>query len=265
MSSSMVEITLSENVFCFLFMILFQKYTTRPAILQKMTCFVIVCLIDKNIRNIVYFLTMPGVLYKKERQVLEFLVQFQNKHGFSPTLREIATATGHKSVSTIHVILRGLVDKGYVQKVDGNARVLQVKDENIMSTFMGTEPSVELPLMGFIAAGEPLEPHTDPNATFQISASMISGTKTAYVLQVKGESMIEDGIFDGDYVVIEKVNHASNGEIVVALVDDNLATLKKFYKEGDHIVLRPANALMEPIYPKSIKIQGKVVGLVRKY
>lgn len=208
---------------------------------------------------------MPGVLYKKERETLEFLVQFQNKHGYAPTLREIANATNHRSVSTIHVILRNLVDKGYLQKVDGNARVLRIKDESIVSTFMGVQPSVELPLMGYIAAGKPLEPHVDPNATFQVSASMLSGSKTSYVLQVKGESMIEDGIFDGDFVVIEKVNDARNGEIVVALVDDNLATLKKFYKEAGRVVLKPANSSMEPIYPNTIKIQGKVVGLVRKY
>ena len=208
---------------------------------------------------------MAGVLYRKERQVLEFLVQFQNKHTYAPTLREIANATGHKSVSTIHVILRNLIDKGYVQKVDGNARVLKIKDENIISKFMGIQPSVELPLMGYIAAGRPLEPHTDPNATFQISASMLSGLKTSYVLQVKGESMIEDGIMDGDYVVIEKVDTASHGEIVVALVDDNLATLKRFHKKGDQVVLMPANAKMDPIYPKSLRIQGRVVGLVRRY
>jgi len=209
---------------------------------------------------------MPGVLYRKERQVLEFLVQFQNKNAYAPTLREIADATGHRSVSTIHVILRNLVDKGYVQKVDGNARVLKIKDENVISTFMGVSPSVELPLMGYIAAGRPLEPHIDPNATFQVSASMLSGAKTAFVLQVKGESMIEDGIMDGDFVVIEKVNDAINGEIVVALVDDSLATLKRFYKEaGGRVVLKPANSTMEPMYPDNVKVQGRVVGLVRKY
>lgn len=211
------------------------------------------------------FIDMPGVLYNKERTVLEFLVQFQAKHGYAPTLREIAQATGHKSVSTIYVLIRSLVDKGYVQKVDGNSRVLKVMDQSIVSKFMGTDPSIELPLMGYIAAGAPLEPHTDPNATFQVSASMLSGTKTSYALQVKGESMIEDGILDGDFVVIEKVQEARNGEIVVALVDNNLATLKKFYKEGDTIVLRPANSTMEPIYPKSLKIQGRVVGLVRRF
>lgn len=208
---------------------------------------------------------MPGVLYRKERQVLEFLAQFQSKHGYAPTLREIANATGHRAVSTIHVIIRNLIDKGYVTKVDGNARVLQIKDQNIVSTFMGVSPSMELPLMGYIAAGKPLEPHTDPNATFQISASMLSGAKTAYVLQVKGESMIEDGILDGDFVVIEKVNQANNGEIVVALVDDNLATLKRFYNEGGQVVLKPANSTMQPIYPKTLRIQGRVVGLVRRF
>jgi len=208
---------------------------------------------------------MPGVLYRKEREVLEFLAQFQKTHGYSPTLSEISKATGHKSNSTVHTLIRTLVEKGYVQKVDGNTRVLKITDEKAAAGLIGQLPSIELPLMGFIAAGKPLEPHTDPNATFQISASMISGKKTAYVLQVKGDSLIEDGILDGDYVVIEKTEVASNGDIVVALVDDNLATLKKYYKEGDRVVLKPANSAMEPIYPKELKIQGLAVGVVRKF
>lgn len=208
---------------------------------------------------------MPGVLYRKERDVLEFLAQFQKQFGYSPTLSEISIATGHRSNSTVHTIIRALVEKGYVQKVDGNTRVLKIIDEKTAQGLLGQLPSIELPLMGFIAAGKPLEPYTDPNATFQISASMISGKKTAYVLQVKGESMIEDGILDGDYVVIEKSDVASNGDIVVALVDDNLATLKKFYKEGERVVLKPANSAMEPIYPNSLRIQGIAVGIVRKF
>ena len=208
---------------------------------------------------------MPGVLYKKEREVLEFLAQFQRQYGYSPTLSEIAQGTGHKSNSTVHTLIKSLVEKGYVQKVDGNTRVLKIIDEKAANGLMGQLPSIELPLMGYIAAGKPLEPHTDPNATFQISASMISGKKTAYVLQVKGESMIEEGILDGDYVVIEKSETANNGDIVVALVDDNLATLKKFYKEGERVVLRPANSAMEPIYPNSLRIQGIAVGVVRKF
>lgn len=208
---------------------------------------------------------MPGVLYKKEREILEFIAQFQKQYGYSPKLLEIAHATGHKSISTVHTIIRSLVQKGYIQKVDGNTRVLKILDQKVADAALGMQPSIELPLMGFIAAGKPLEPHTDPNATFQISASMISGKKIAYTLQVKGTSMIDDGILDGDYVVIERANEAENGDIVVAIVDENLATLKRFYKENGKVVLKPANATMDPIYPNTLTIQGKVVGVIRQY
>ncbi len=208
---------------------------------------------------------MAGVLYKKEREVLEFIAQFQRQYGYSPILSEIAKATGHRSNSTVHTLIKSLVEKGYIQKVDGNTRTLKIVDEKVKASLMGSHPAIELPLMGYIAAGRPLEPHTDPNATFFVSASMLSGQKTAYVLQVRGESMIEDGILDGDYVVIEKVQEAINGDIVVAIVDDSLATLKKFYKENGRVVLKPANSAMNPIYPNHLTIQGKVVGLVRRF
>ena len=208
---------------------------------------------------------MPGVIYKKEREVLEYLAQFQRQFGYSPTLAEIAEATGHKSNSTVHSLIKSLVDKGYIQKVDGNNRVLKIVDQKVTFSLLGSTASIELPLMGYIAAGKPLEPHTDPNATFHVSASMISGKRTAYVLQVKGNSMIEDGIFEGDYVVIEKTNIAVNGDIVVALVDNNLATLKRFYNEDGKVVLKPANSEMSPIYPNSLTIQGRAVGIVRKF
>ena len=208
---------------------------------------------------------MAGVLYRKERELLEYLAQFQSQYGYSPTLSELAKATNHKSKSTIHTLIRSLVEKGYVQKVEGNTRGLKIIEDKVKLASMGNQPSIDLPLMGFIAAGKPLEPHTDPNATFQVSASMLSGKKTSYVLQVKGNSLIEDGILDGDYVVIEKDLQVSNGDIVVAIVDDNLATLKKYYKEGDRVVLRPANSEMEPIYPNSLMLQGKAVGIIRKF
>jgi repressor LexA len=208
---------------------------------------------------------MAGVLYKKEREVLEFLAQFQRQYGYSPTLSEIAQGTGHRSNSTVHTLIKSLVEKGYVQKVDGNTRVLKIVDDKVTLSLTGSKPAVELPLLGFIAAGSPLEPHTDPNASFFVSASLLSGKNTAYVLQVKGKSMIEDGILDGDFVVIEKISEATNGDIVVAIVDDSLATLKKFYKENGKVVLKPANSEMSPIYPNNLTIQGKVVGLVRKF
>src|SRR3989344_5217189 len=208
---------------------------------------------------------MAGVLYRKERELLEYLSQFQSQYGYSPTLAELAQATGHSSKSTVHAIIKSLVEKGYIQKVDGNTRVLKIIEDKVKQAAHGISSSIELPLMGYIAAGKPLEPYHDPNASLQVSASMISGKKTAYVLQVKGNSLIEDGILDGDYVVIEKIQNASNGDIVVAIVDDNLATLKKNYVENDRDVLKPANAEMEPIYPNSLVIQGKVVSLIRKF
>ena len=208
---------------------------------------------------------MAGVLYKKEREILEYIAQFQRQYGYSPKLLEIAKATGHRSISTIHSIIRSLVQKGYIQKVEGNTRVLKILDQKVANAALGSHPSIELPLMGFIAAGRPLEPHTDPNAAIQVSSTMISGKKIAYALQVKGSSMIEDGILDGDYVVIERAEEAQNGDIVVAIVDNNLATLKRFYNENGKIVLKPANAAMEPIYPNSLTIQGKVVGVIRNY
>lgn len=211
-----------------------------------------------------------AVIYRKERELLRFILQFQEQNGYSPTLREMADALGNRSVSTIHSIIRSLVVKGYIQKVDGNSRTLKILEKDKLEAILGTTSlskgqTMSLPLMGLIAAGAPLEPYSDPTATFDVASSMLSGKKTAYVLQVKGKSMIEDGIREGDYVVIEKTNTASNGDIVVALVDNNLATLKRFYKEGEKIVLRPANSEMDPIYPIDCKIQGICVGLVRQF
>lgn len=213
---------------------------------------------------------MPAVLYKRERELIKFIMQFQEQHGYSPTLREMADAMNRRSVSTIHSLIRSLVDKGYIQKVDGNNRTLKVLQKEKLGEFLGNTPTalgptISLPLMGYIAAGKPLEPHVDPEATFDVASSMISGKRTAYTLQVKGESMIEDGILDGDYVVIEKSESARNGDIVVALVDEGLATLKRYYLKDGQVVLKPANATMEPIYPKIVTIQGICVGLVRKF
>lgn len=211
-----------------------------------------------------------AVLYRRERDLLTFIWQFQERNGYSPTLREMADAMDRRSPSTIHNLIRSLVDKGYIQKVDGNLRTLTIlKKDQIAAlvgqTVKGVGTTIALPLMGFIAAGAPLEPHTDPEAMMDVASSMISGKRTSYALQVKGNSMIEDGIFDGDFVVVEKTEVAKDGDIVVALVDDNLATLKRFYNENGRVVLMPANCEMDPIYPRELRIQGVVVGLIRRF
>ena len=213
---------------------------------------------------------MTAVLYRRERELITYIMQFQEQHGYSPTLREMADAMGRNSVSTIHALIRSMVEKGYIQKVEGNNRTLKVLKRENLGVMMGATakvigPTITLPLMGYIAAGKPLEPYTDPEATFPVASGMLTGKRTSYVLQVKGSSMIEDGILDGDFVVIEKTETAKNGDIVVALVNDSLATLKRFYKEGDRVVLRPANSQMEPISPDHIQIQGVVVSLVRRF
>jgi repressor LexA len=118
--------------------------------------------------------------------------------------------------------------------------------------------------LGYIAAGSPIEPYSDEDASFRVSPELITGKKRAYVLQVKGQSMIEDHIDDGDYVVVEETQNVNNGDIVIALLDNGLATLKRYYKEVTRVRLEPANANMSPIYATNVQIQGRVVGLIRK-
>lgn len=206
---------------------------------------------------------MPAVVYPRERQLLDFTTQFIQRYGYAPTLKEIGDALGMSSPATVHEHIEKLRQKGYIKKLDGTSRGLEV----IANSYRAgtTEAAVELPVLGFIAAGAPLEPFTDPNFYISVAPNMISSKKPAYVLQVKGTSMIEDGILDGDYVVIQHQQDAQNGDIVVALLPNGLSTLKRIYFEKDRIKLMPANAAMSPIFTTHVKIQGKVVGLIRKF
>jgi len=147
--------------------------------------------------------------------------------------------------------------------LDGTARGLEVVKTQYRVG--ATEAAVELPILGYIAAGKPLEPFTDPNQYMSVAPGMISQEKSNYVLQVKGTSMIEDGILDGDYVVIQHQQDAKNGDIVVALLPNGFATLKRIYFEKDRIKLMPANSAMSPIFTTHVKIQGRVVGVIRRY
>lgn len=206
---------------------------------------------------------MAPVLYNKERQVLEFIGQYIQRHGYAPTLIEIAEGLGVNAVSTVHEHLAKLVDKGYIKKSAGFERGIELAENRLKSSV--NETAVELPVLGYIAAGLPLEPHTDPNLYMSIPANMISGKKPGYILQVKGTSMIDEGILDGDYVVVQHQQEAQNGDIVVAVLPSGMATLKRIYFEKDRIKLAPANSAMTPIYTTSVKIQGRVVGVFRKY
>lgn len=204
---------------------------------------------------------MPITLYKRQRQIVDFIAQYIQKNGYSPTLQEIANALGVSSLATVHEHLQALQRKKVIKKYEGAVRGIELLDR----TFLKMTDSVDLPVLGFIAAGSPIEPHTDPNATFKVSPHLITGKSRAYVLQVKGKSMIEDHIDDGDFVVIEETQSVNNGDIVVALLDNGLATLKRFYKEVTRVRLEPANSTMSPIYATNVQIQGRVVGLIRKF
>lgn len=200
------------------------------------------------------------VVYKRQAQILDFIRQTVEATGFAPTLRSIADAIGVRSLATVHEHVESLVEKGLLKRTSGRLR----KMELTVPININNE-GVTVPILGYIAAGQPIETMTDPNAHISIPPSFMKSGKRVYVLQVRGQSMIEDHIDDGDFVICEQVETANNGEIVVALLKTGMATLKRYFKETTRIRLEPANSTMAPIFAKEVTIQGKVVGLIRKY
>jgi repressor LexA len=205
-------------------------------------------------------------LTKRQKEVLNYLVGFINKNGYSPSFEEIAHALKLTSLATVHKHLSTLEKKGYIRRGYNQSRSIEVVQlpkpirEQVLDRHV-----IELPLAGRIAAGHPLEA-VETNETISL-ADFARGQNT-FVLQVKGESMREDHILDGDYIVVEQTQVANPGEIVVALVGEDDATVKRFYREpGGKVRLQPANSTMAPIVVQGtdVKIQGRVVGVLRKY
>lgn len=206
---------------------------------------------------------MPVILYRRQKQILEFIRKYIQKYGYSPTLGEIAEYIGVSSLATVHEHLQALVTKGVIKKFGGAVRGIEVLDKNIANELN----NVELPILGYIAAGQPIMTYTDPDATLSVAPTSVklSDKRRSFVLQVKGKSMIEDGILDGDFVIIEETAYARDGDIVVALLDNGFATLKRYFKETDRIRLEPANSTMQPIFATDVTIQGKCVGVIRRF
>lgn len=206
------------------------------------------------------------VLTKRQKDVLNYLVTFSDKHGYSPSFEEIAKGIKLTSLATVHKHLSTLEKKGFIRRGYNQSRSIEVLQlpQPVRKEIISRH-SVELPLAGRIAAGRPLEAVEDRET---ISLGDFGRGQNTFVLQVKGESMRDDHILDGDYIVVEQTQVANTGEIVVALVGEDEATVKRFYREsGGKIRLQPANAQMAPIVvaANDVRIQGRVVGVLRKY
>jgi repressor LexA len=200
--------------------------------------------------------------------VLDFIAGFIARHGYSPSFEEIAEGVGLASIATVHKHLTALDTKGYLKRNFNQSRSLDLapKFYREMRQHQKAVPAApEAPLLGTIAAGQPIETFSTPES---LSFADFTGSKDVYALEVRGDSMIDDHIMEGDYVLVEKTDRVHNGDIVVALVDGSESTLKRFYREkGDRARLQPANAAMEPIFVSlaDLEIQGRVLAVHRKY
>ncbi|HXB22625.1 MAG TPA: transcriptional repressor LexA [Candidatus Solibacter sp.] len=204
---------------------------------------------------------------KRQRQVYDFIHDFVQGHGYSPSFEEIGVGMGLSSLATVHKHVTNLEKKGLLKRDYNRSRSIDVLPARGLLRRQPPKtaaPDLALPLLGRIAAGRPIEAVQNPET---ISLGDITRSKDVFVLQVKGESMKDEHIVDGDYVLVEKTNTARDGEIVVALLEGSDATLKRIFREGPKIRLQPSNAAMEPILvaAKSVQIQGRVIGVLRKY
>ena len=198
-------------------------------------------------------------LTKRQRQILDFITDFTNNHGYSPSLREIGKHFGLSSPATIHAHIKNLKDRGFLKTSYNEARSIELVPAKI-----NWAEAIELPLAGLITAGEPIEA-IEEKETIAVPADFVTDSFNSYVLKVKGESMIDDGILNGDFVIVERNPSPKNGDIVVALLNNAYVTLKKFYRERNQVRLQPANAKMKPIYSVDPLIQGVVKGVIRKF
>lgn len=208
-------------------------------------------------------------LNKREKSILKFIEKQILTNGYPPSVREIGKAVGLKSTATVHGYIAKLQEKGFIKKEEQKGRTLKLLKGGLTDEiskqpkgmYSGKE-MIEVPVIGKITAGEPILAVENVTDTFPIPVDFV-GNSESFMLTVRGESMIEAGILDGDYILVKKQNTAQNGEIVVALIGDE-ATVKTFYKEKDHIRLQPENCTLEPIIVPTCDILGKVAGVFRK-
>lgn len=197
-----------------------------------------------------------SILTKKQKEVFDFISNYEGEKGYAPSLSEIGEAIGTSAVSTVHEHVAHLIRKGLLKRVKGTARSLE-----LARLKMGAV--MPIPLVGSIACGEPLEAIEESGEMIAVAEDGRYQSGELYALKAKGDSMIEEGIFSGDFLIIKKQSWASDGDTVVAIIDDNEATLKKFYKEKGRIRLQPANSAYEPIFRQEVEVRGIVVKVIR--
>jgi len=200
-------------------------------------------------------------LTKRQREILSYLSEYSEGNGYAPSFEEIASRFNYNSLATVHEHLTNLERKGYIKRSYNESRAIEILPSDIY------QRAVELPLLGTVAAGAPIEALTT-GETMSVPDGFLRRNGSHYVLQVKGNSMIDEQIRDGDYVVINERKAVDNGEMVIALVEEGGATVKRYYRERDgRIRLQPANELMSPIFlhENDVHIQGIVVGVLRRY
>jgi repressor LexA len=217
---------------------------------------------------------------RKQMEILAFIEQFQEENGYAPTVREICAAVGLTSTSTVHSHLKKLTERGLLQRDEKKSRVMRIskstgfdQDEITQSSEMPAQADdafllhqqiQQIPVVGNVAAGSPILAEQNVESAFPLPVDFIRGDASdTFILNVHGDSMINAGILDGDFVVVHSQNTARNGDIVVAMIDDE-ATVKRFYREKDHIRLQPENDLYEPIRSQDVKVLGLVVALFRR-
>lgn len=202
-------------------------------------------------------------LTKKQTEVFDFIKKYSAEHGFPPAIREIGAGLGLSSPATVHTHVKKLEEAGVIRTSSNKFRTIEILVDNEYDT--ANENVVRVPLLGKITAGNPIEAIERPNDFFDLPAILIPKKENIFTLEVSGESMINAGIFDGDFVIVQQQNTARNGDIVVAMTTDNEVTLKTFYKEDGHIRLQPENDTMAPFIFETVTILGKAIGLYRKF
>ena len=201
-------------------------------------------------------------LTSKQNEILTVIKKFVANKGYAPTIRELCKLCNLSSTATMFVHLKNLTNKGYINQTENKFRTIELNVPN--EYVIKNENVIDVPLLGKVAAGNPIEAIENPEEYMSIPANLIPNDAEVFTLQVNGDSMMNIGIYDNDIVIVKRQKNANNGEIVVACTDENEVTLKRFYKEKDHIRLQPENDYLEPIILPNVTILGKAIGLYRK-